>query len=760
MKKMYRCRKLLLALCLVCSVFRLPAQNFNLEWVRQVGGGCWNDSEEDAVTTVALGNSGSVYSAGYFCGTSDFDPGAGNMTMTAIGSNIFIYKLTASGALAWAKQINTTKRNIAITTDVTGNVYATGTYEGTVDFDPGPDSFKLSSSANPGQSYSGAFILKLDTAGNFVWVKGLGNAGYTISANDISLDSAGNVYTTGVFFNTADFNPAINPADTFKLTASGSSDIYISKLTNTGDFVWAKKMGGSGADAPVAMVADPGGNVYTTGSFKATADFDPGTAITNLTATGYADVFLSKLDASGNMVWAKAFLAEGPVSAFNRVVAAAIAVDTAGNVYSTGNFGGSIDFDPGGTVNNLTSTGSNDQYGYISKLDAAGNFVWAKKRKGISYDLVLDAAGNNYTTGMFTGLNDFDPGAGTVNLAAAGGSDIFVTSLNSNGDFVSVKGFGGTSYDKGYAIVVEPSGKNIYTVGSFAAYEGGQADFDPGPASVVLVSGSGAGGDSDGFIHKMSCNSYGTLTTIACDSFTFAGTTYTESGTYTGVLPNATGCDSIITLNLTVHQSSGSTLTETACNSYSLNGQTYTSSGSYIVTTLPNAAGCDSVVLLELTIHTLDITVTENATGLHANQTGATYQWLDCNNQNAPVSGETLQDFNPQQNGSYAVIVTSDACTDTSACHSFAATAIHDTAPFGLTRIFPNPAFSKLTLNTTLSLKEGTIRLSDITGRLKAEWTNLKGNHFTFDIRTLPSGTYILELKEKDKQVKLKVTKL
>lgn len=760
MKKMYRCRKLLLAVCLVCSVFRLPAQNFNLEWVRQAGGACWNDSEEDAVTDVALGNSGSVYNAGYFCGSFDFDPGAGTLTMTATGTSVFIYKLTGSGALAWARQVNTGYRNITIATDDTGNVYATGAYVGTVDFDPGPDSFKLTSSPNPAQSYSGAFILKLDTAGSFVWAKGLGNSGYSASGNDISLDSVGNVYTSGVFFNTADFNPAMNPADTFKLTASGPSDIYISKLTNTGDFVWAKKMGGSGTDVPVAMTTDPGGHVYTTGSFKATADFDPGTGAANLTATGYADVFLSKLDAAGNMVWARAFLADGVLDIYNRVVAAAIAVDTAGNVYSAGNFAGTVDFDPGSLVNNLTTTGPNDQFGYIAKLDAAGNFVWVKKRKGITYGLALDAAGNNYTTGMFSGLNDFDPGAGTANVAAAGGSDIFVTSLNSSGDFVSVKGFGGTSYDKGYAMAIEPSGKNIYTVGSFAAYEGGQADFDPGPGSVVLVSGSGAGGDSDGFIHKMSCNSYGTLTTTACDSFTFAGTTYTESGTYTGVLPNATGCDSIITVNLTVYQSSGSTLTETACDSFSLNGQTYTTSGSYVVATLPNASGCDSVVLLELTINTVDVTVTVNPTGLHANQAGAMYQWLDCNDQNNPLTGATQQDFSPQQSGSYAVAVTANGCSDTSVCQSFSVTGIADTDPFGLIRIFPNPVFSKLTLTTALPLKEGRVRLLDITGQEQAVWTKMKGSYFTLDIREFPAGTYILELKQKDKQVKLKVTKL
>lgn len=760
MKKMYSRSHVLLALCLLCSVFRLPAQNFNLEWVRQTGGGCWNDAEEDAVISIAQGNAGSVYSAGYFCGSSDFDPGPGTLTMTATGTQLFIYKLTASGALGWARQINTGGRAIALTADAGGNVYATGTFTGTVDFDPGPDSFKLSASANPAQSYSGAFILKLDTAGVFVWAKQLGYAGYPVAGLDIAVDTAGNVYTTGTFSNTADFNPGMNPADTFKLTAAGSTDIYITKLSAAGSFIWAKQMGGSGPDMPVALTLDRNGNVYTTGSFKATADFDPGTGTANLTATGYADVFLSKLDTAGNMVWARAFLADGVADMYNRVTAAGLAVDTAGNVYCAGNFGGTVDFDPGTAVHNLTSAGPNDMFGYTAKLDAAGNFVWVKKRKGTNYDITLDAAGNNYTTGMFTGLTDFDPGSGTVNLAAAGGTDIFVTRLDSNGDFGWVKGFGGSSFDKGYAIAVDPAGKNIYTGGSFAAYEGGQADFDPGPASVILISGAGAGGDSDGFIHKMSCNSYGTLTATACDSFTFAGNTYTASGSYTGILPNATGCDSIITINLTVYQSTGSTVNQTACGSYTLNGQTYTSSGSYAIATLPNATGCDSVIVLALTITPFDITVTETSTGLQANQAGALYQWIDCSNQDTPIAGATQQDFNPAQSGSYAVIITAGDCTDTSGCHSVAVTGITETTPFGITRLFPNPAFSKLTLHTTLPLTAGQGRLLDVTGQAKAIWPGLKGNDFTLDIAQQPSGVYILELQEAGKQLKLKVTKL
>jgi hypothetical protein len=755
---MYKIRMVLLGIFLTCSIFQLSAQELNLEWASQIGGSCWEDAEEDGVTTVAVDTAGNVYTAGFFCGTSDFDPGASSFPMTSAGygTNYFIYKLNKTGVFQWAKMITTHRRNIAIALDAGGNVYATGTYAGIVDFDPGPDSFKLNSSSDPA-----AFILKLDTAGDFVWAKSLGGLGGYTSGTDIAIDTSGNIYSTGSFNGTGDFDPGTGANDTFKLTSAGSSDIYISKLTANGNFIWAKRLGGTGNDIPVALALGTTGQVHIKGNFKGTADFDPGTGTANLTSTGYEDVFIAKLDAGGNFAWAKAFLADGASNSYNRVIATSIAIDATGNVYSTGYFGGTVDFDPSTATNILTSTSPNDMYSYISKLDNAGNFVWVKQRKGTNFDIVLDSLGNNYTTGMFSAFVDFDPGAGTANVASTGGSDVFVTKLTDNGDFVYVRTFGGSSFEKGYAMAVDRGGKTVHTVGSFAAYTGGQADFDPGPGTMILTSGSGAGGDSDGFIHKMSCNTYATLTITACDSFNFGGITYQESGIYTPpVLPNANGCDSIVTINLTITHSTSSTITESACNSFSLNGETYTTSGNYLLGTFQNAAGCDSLLMLDLTIDTVNTSVTQNGNTFHAGHSGATYQWVDCEDQYAGIPAATQQDFTAPENGSYAVIVTVNGCSDTSDCFNAVVTGIGALAGQDFITITPNPVTHKLTVKATTVWTDARLRLISITGKVLMEKNKIRGNSYAIDISPLPAGIYILELKEKEKSIRLKVTKL
>ena len=109
---------------------------------------------------------------------------------------------------------------------------------------------------------------------------------------------------------------------------------------------WAKKMGGTGSDNGKGIAVDATGNVYTTGTFKGTADFDPGTGTFNLVASGVNDIFVSKMDASGNFLWAKKIGGSGDDYGNG------IAVDASGNVYTTGSFIGTVDFNPGVATDN------------------------------------------------------------------------------------------------------------------------------------------------------------------------------------------------------------------------------------------------------------------------------------------------------------------------------------------------------------------------------------------------------------------------
>src|SRR6185436_19324206 len=136
---------------------------------------------------------------------------------------------------------------------------------------------------------------------SFEWAKNIG--GYYGYANGLAVKVISNtIYTCGKFKGRVDFDPG---AGTFYLTSAGNEDIFISQSDASGNLLWAKSIGGPANDVAYSIVADASGNVYITGSFSLTADFDPGPGVFNLTASGNTDIFISKLDASGNFTWAK-----------------------------------------------------------------------------------------------------------------------------------------------------------------------------------------------------------------------------------------------------------------------------------------------------------------------------------------------------------------------------------------------------------------------------------------------------------------------
>ncbi|KAB7732435.1 hypothetical protein F5984_00280 [Rudanella paleaurantiibacter] len=165
----------------------------------------------------------------------------------------------------------------------------------------------------------------------------------------------------------------------------------------------------------------------------------------------------------------------------------AITTDFGGNVYTAGRYGGTVDFDPGPGTANLTSTGLNDLF--VTKFDAAGNFVWAKSFGGpgddFAYSIAVDALGNVCFTGFFKATADFDPSANVFNITSAGDFDAFVCKLDGSGGLVWVRRVGGVGEDRGYALTINSLG-SIYITGAFT----NTADFDPGPGVTQFVSRS------------------------------------------------------------------------------------------------------------------------------------------------------------------------------------------------------------------------------------------------------------------------------
>ncbi|MFI5203753.1 MAG: SBBP repeat-containing protein [Flavobacteriales bacterium] len=469
----------ILALFTIYSVKSQPV----LQWAKNMGG-----YYHDSGLSITSDNSGNVYTTGSFADVADFDPGAGTYNLTSAGSyDVFVSKLDSSGNFVWAIQIggNLEDYGYSMILDSMGNVYLTGYFSGTVDFNPGTGTYNLTSAG----SYD-IFISKLDASGNLIWAKKMGTTGDD-GGTSIILDEYENVYTTGFFSGAVDFDPGIG-SDT--LTSAGGYDIFITKLGPSGNFIWAKHIGGVLDDYGNSIVSDSLKNIYATGSFNGTADFDPGVGTFNLVSAGGSDIFITKLDSSGNFAWAK------QVGAAGDDVGTSIIVNQYNNAYITGHFTGTVDFDPGTGSYIVTSTGWSDIF--ICKLDSSGNFIWAKQMGGVNNDysrhIVSDNSNNMYTTGSFDLTADFDPGVGTFNLVSAGGYDVFISKLDSSGNFIWATRLGSAYMDMGYSIALDEN-NNIYTTGNFA----GTCDFDPG-TGIYNLTATGANTIPDVFVHKMS----------------------------------------------------------------------------------------------------------------------------------------------------------------------------------------------------------------------------------------------------------------
>jgi hypothetical protein len=481
---------ILISFC-ISTLYSVHLQAQTCQWAKNIGGsGGYPNGQE-----IALDIYGNVYTTGYFSGTVDFDPGAGLSNLTSFGDDdIFVSKLDASGNFVWSKHMgsSTYDRSYSIAVDSFGNVYTTGFFSGIADFDPGLGTFNLISNSYP-QYNEDIFISKLDSNGNFVWAKSFGDASWDCG-NSIKIDNEGNVYTTGLFAAQVDFDPGTG---TFYLMSNSYSyDIFISKLDAGGNFIWAKKMGGSYSDGGSDILVDINKNIYIIGSFQDTTDFDPGVDTFNLISNGSYDFFISKLDSIGNFLWATGFGGSNNDGSFS-----SFAVDLSGNIYLASNFYDTIDFDPGPGIFNMMAPNGYDDI-FILKLDATGGFLWARQMGGLSVDysnsISLDASGNIFITGSFCGTADFDPGPGIFNLstiiATQNDNDIFISILDANGNFIWAKNMGGTGLDYGRSIALDAVGNN-YITGTFK----GQANFDF-QSPIILTSN----GLQDVFIAKYS----------------------------------------------------------------------------------------------------------------------------------------------------------------------------------------------------------------------------------------------------------------
>lgn len=320
-----------------------------------------------------------VLITGYFHDTVDFSFGAAPLDLISNGSaDVFIQKIDPSGHVIWAKSFGGTYLDytFSITTDTLGNVYTTGYFNDTVDFDPG-----LGTAIDAGKD--DIFIQKLDSAGNFLWVKTMKRAsigGVTNIGKSIVIDQGGNIYSTGFFSDTVDFDPG---AGITNIPTQIQGKLYVQKLDPSGNLAWVKTLEDvpNSGERAEAIAVNELGDVYVTGHFYGTSDFDPGFGIHELTSNGSVNIFVLKLDASGNFLWTNSFGGPLPNSSIEGVD---LLVAPTNHLYLTGEASSVVYWE----TDTLTSNGLSDAF--VLKLKDFTSYI----KGNVYYDTNLNCSKN------------------------------------------------------------------------------------------------------------------------------------------------------------------------------------------------------------------------------------------------------------------------------------------------------------------------------------------------------------------------------
>lgn len=581
--------------CFICFLaLHSFAQNINFQWAKAFG-----SNKAEYLHSMAVDKNENVYSTGYFAGSIDFDPDSNAVHNLHAQNNIddtYLQKLDKNGNLVWAKSFGSISndKGYGVVIDDSGYVYLSGIFTLNGDFDPHPNRTTTLTSNGSFDVY----LLKLDSAGNLLWATSFGGprAEYIVS---MDIDANNNLILAGYFQGTVDFDPGTTTR--ILSTTNNVRNSFVSKFDSNGNFIWAGAFTGPTDNRVTAVRTGNNNEILVTGNFRGMIDFDPGPGVSNMTSNVFSsnDVYVVKLDSNQNFVWAKSYGSNNNDASYD------MALDNEGNILLTGDFQGTVNFSTGASATNITAIGMRDIY--VSKLNSQGNLLWAKafQPNGTTgnysggEELTTDRFGNVFVTGFFTGIVDFDPGVGVHNDTSRGSNDFFLTKLDKSGNFIWAQTIGAISTQQGNEVTVMPNG-NIYFAGHYASY----TDFNPFSGTYFL---NYRGLHRDMFVEKLGCTPVVTVDTItACDTYTWRnGKVYTESNTLDEIgLQSAGGCDSIIQLHLTILKSSSYTDTLEACDSLIwIDGNTYASNNSTATYTLTNAVGCDSIVTLNLTIN-------------------------------------------------------------------------------------------------------------------------------------------------------------
>ena len=408
----------------------------DFQWVSQVG---TNFSEVGGRVAVdALGNS-------YVIGQAEQAFSLGGFSLA---SGWFLAKFDQGGNVLWA--YSTLQANdLAI--DRSGSVYVAGTFAGTQ-----PLGTNTLVSAGP----SDIFVAKYSSVGNVLWAQRAGGA-LDDAANGVAVDRNGNVYVTGYYRSAATFGNVSIVGGSTNLPASDSNtpDVFVVRYDTSGNFRWAAKAGGSGSDAGQRIVVAPnGGNVYVAGTFMGSS-VPFGSDTFNVSAYDTQNVFLSKLNSSGQFVWTQQ---EGGYMA----QVGGLGVDSSENIYLAMNLNQSS-YISGSTYAGYSMQVVSYSSGHVLRW-MSGTYLGSLGSRCL--DLAVDSSGNSFMAGWFNGVISL----GTANLISSTNAsspsqpDVFVFMHKGDGSELWSVQAGGVGSDQANGVAVDSTGANVYLSGQFS----------------------------------------------------------------------------------------------------------------------------------------------------------------------------------------------------------------------------------------------------------------------------------------------------
>ncbi len=826
------------------------------EWAIGVG-----SSSFDYGQSIDVDSEGNIYCGGFFRDSVDFDPGLDTNSMISNGGEeAFIQKISPSGDLIWVKGFGGVHNDKIgdLEVDFFGDIVVTGSYRNTVDFDPNAGVNNQSSNG-----LDDVFISKLDSAGNHLWTKCYGGIiGDYIYG--LATDVVGNIYVTGVFNDTVDFESSGTGSEL--VSSPLGDDIFVLKLDVNGNLIWAKQIGGPGRQHSSDLTLDIDGNILITGMLEEVVDFDPGPGMHLVTSAGDYDGFTVKLNQDGEFLWVNKF---DPVSGSYGL---SVTTDQSGGVYTAGFFVDSVDFDPGPGVDLFISAGHQDVF--VNKTDSSGNYLWTKQIGGIGWEnchvIRSDTSQGIYLGGFFesSGL-DFNPDIGSDTASPVAYRDAYIIKIDTSGDYRWSIQMGGGYFDEVLDLTVANNADLLST-----GYYEFTVDFDPTSGVDNIIAN---GVYFDVFVQKLSLcesdtiifnvstlpditdgcivNSISPPTAISGCGETLVGTTTTSfpivskdttvvTWTFDDYNGNLFNQDQLVIISDTTFPvgdplpsiqvnciddipvsdinsianvsdncsvpvvafvgdvSDGNTCPMTITRTYSvvdaagnellieqiimvedtvppipdnpvLPTLTFeceaspappialdcndtidaTSNVLFPITQIGtnqvtwsyiDSCGNTSTQIQDIVVVPLDSTISISSGGdtlIAMYNVGSVYQWIDCDNGNSPISGATSQTYAPLTNGNYAVNITNGNCSTSSDCFSFvySGTEVLNSGVF----MYPNPTLSHSYLKSKIPI---TYSVRSVDGVVISETKKMDLLH-KINLDIVSSGVYIVEIK-------------